>query len=480
MSHPAQEYARRVATDYIGFCESATESAARLFIAILHFYARDAAPSADEAEELLGPEGNATDAIRLAARELDMNFYTDPRQEAWEGFLEQVLHVQDNNEDPGSLPDNPTPAQYIERAFTGCPGADDFCQRVPWRTEALLNLARFLSQDNWTSLSTLFSFLKKYKSTYIGIDPTGIEELKSGAGSLTSGLAGFSIMSRIRLSESELGLRGKDLGQWSYIVPNRYTLDGYDRKDYTWGPETLDDISRDQGGNIVGHGTSVASLAIGQTFGMAPKANAYLIKAITTVSKRDGDNQIVEVADYSPKASLEAMHHIIEVIKDRQLQGKAVVSHSLGRYNRASGMTVTKWRAEKSVWKRQLRKLEDLGVVFIQAAGNNGYNPQNPNDQVYKTGMLMPPVLGRATNNAGLAAYFLGLEKEKFAWQPDGTKDYGRRFCQNLKNHIVDRHYRRIPMSQQYPDNPFPKMYPFPPDVPVAYNGINGKQQGVF
>lgn len=70
-----------------------------------------------------------------------------------------------------------------------------------------------------------------------------------------------------------------------------------------------------------------------------------------------------------------------------------------GRYNRASGMTVTKWRAEKSVWKRQLRKLEDLGVVFIQAAGNNGYNPQNPNDQVYKTGMLMPPVLGRATNN---------------------------------------------------------------------------------
>lgn len=200
MSHPAQEYARRVATDYIGFCESATESAARLFIAILHFYARDAAPSADEAEELLGPEGNATDAIRLAARELDMNFYTDPRQEAWEGFLEQVLHVQDNNEDPGSLPDNPTPAQYIERAFTGCPGADDFCQRVPWRTEALLNLARFLSQDNWTSLSTLFSFLKKYKSTYIGIDPTGIEGLKSGAGSLTSGLAGFSIMSRIRLS----------------------------------------------------------------------------------------------------------------------------------------------------------------------------------------------------------------------------------------------------------------------------------------
>lgn len=63
---------------------------------------------------------------------------------------------------------------------------------------------------------------------------------------------------------------------------------------------------------------------------MAPKANAYLIKAITTVSKKDGDNQIIEVADYSPKASLEAMHHIIEVIKDRQLQGKAVVSHSLG------------------------------------------------------------------------------------------------------------------------------------------------------
>lgn len=43
-----------------------------------------------------------------------------------------------------------------------------------------------------------------------------------------------------------------------------------------------------------------------------------------------------------------------------------------------------------------------------------------------------------------------------------------------LKQHITYYHYRRIPMSQQGPHFSLP--YPLPPDVPVAYNAMLGKQ----
>ena len=60
----------------------------------------------------------------------------------------------------------------------------------------------------------------------------------------------------------------------------------------------------------------------------------------------------------------------------------------------------TKWKRETRMWKKRLTELEKLGVVFVQSAGNDGYNPEGPWDQlVCKTGMNLPANLGSPSNN---------------------------------------------------------------------------------
>lgn len=88
------------------------------------------------------------------------------------------------------------------------------------------------------------------------------------------------------------------------------------------------------------------------------------------------------------------------------------------------------------------------------------------------------------TLQAGLAAYFLALEKKKFAWDPLGYPDQGQRFCQKLKQHIIDHHYRRYPMEEILQDGALEPgqslPFPLPADVPVAYNGARGPQNSKF
>lgn len=53
------------------------------------------------------------------------------------------------------------------------------------------------------------------------------------------------------------------------------------------------------------------------------------------------------------------------------------------------------------MWKRRLAELEALGVVFVQSAGNEGYEVERPGEyQLFcKTGMMLPTNLGRDDNN---------------------------------------------------------------------------------
>ena len=76
----------------------------------------------------------------------------------------------------------------------------------------------------------------------------------------------------------------------------------------------------------MGHGTCVASLAIGRTHGIAPKANPYLIKIASSVG---WENRRIQAA-YDPRSSEHALDHVIKIVKERGLQGKAVVNHSFG------------------------------------------------------------------------------------------------------------------------------------------------------
>ena len=171
-----------------------------LFIEMNHFYSRLAAPSADEADRVLGnSEDEILDSIQLYAKAI-VGYFQESRQEEWEGFLYQVLHVQDDEDDLGSQPDNPDPVQYITRVFSGYPGINDLCERAPWRIEGLLNLARFLSQDTWMSRDRLVDFLNNNQERYMNTIPSGPEGLRSGGGALISGLTGFRIVAGTDLS----------------------------------------------------------------------------------------------------------------------------------------------------------------------------------------------------------------------------------------------------------------------------------------
>ena len=52
------------------------------------------------------------------------------------------------------------------------------------------------------------------------------------------------------------------------------------------------------------------------------------------------------------------------------------------------------------MWQRYLEQLEELGVVFVQSAGNSGYDRRKaPNSLICKTGMILPASLGTEDNN---------------------------------------------------------------------------------
>ena len=62
--------------------------------------------------------------------------------------------------------------------------------------------------------------------------------------------------------------------------------------------------------------------------------------------------------------------------------------------------SVTKWKKETRMWKKRLAELEELGVVFVQSAGNDGLPPGEKFGRlICKTGMNMPANLGRPDNN---------------------------------------------------------------------------------
>ncbi|KAI1327775.1 hypothetical protein F5Y16DRAFT_185293 [Xylariaceae sp. FL0255] len=231
-----------------------------------------------------------------------------------------------------------------------------------------------------------------------------------------------------------------------------------------------------------------------------------------------------------PGAIDDAFHRIFQVIQDQSLYGKAVVTDSLTLLWRdpatpgMSGFDVNLFRALDDVWWRNLDKLEQYGILFVVAAGNQG-SPIAP-DLVIPTGDKLPHRFGTETNNivtvggvtaggllsplscpsgsstgslrgsinvyaqmidvttadigavprivegtsfaapavAGLIAYALALpaNAEILPWQGDGFS-----FAQATKKYIVDTAYRRVRMADQFVAfAPLATDYPYPPGWP--------------
>lgn len=98
------------------------------------------------------------------------------------------------------------------------------------------------------------------------------------------------------------------------MVPNRLTLPGVPEDEQA--PEDLTDYND--------HGTGMAGAAASTRYGIASMANLYLIKFQN--AQRVG-NQLI-VTQTTTEAMDDAFARVVEIVKDRGLQGKAVVSFS--------------------------------------------------------------------------------------------------------------------------------------------------------
>ncbi|KAI1343646.1 peptidase S8/S53 domain-containing protein [Xylariaceae sp. FL0016] len=200
--------------------------------------------------------------------------------------------------------------------------------------------------------------------------------------------------------------------EYSYIVPNDLTIGPWRfEKAYEVAKESLDDVffevtkreERDGRVEVVetevtGHGTLVASAAVGTRYGIAPRADVYLVKIQNVVTVVAGGRKHHLNPPDNPNAWQDAFHRIKSVIDERGLHGKSVVVSSLSyRCGPADGqedeeklwktnaehwdMTIRDTEAKEETWKLYQRRwkrvfekgmmdLQERGVLFVCAAGN--------------------------------------------------------------------------------------------------------------
>ncbi|KAK8133440.1 hypothetical protein PG984_005452 [Apiospora sp. TS-2023a] len=220
-SPTGRDYAKRVAQDYIQLCNETNHPAAAFLNAVIDLFARYDAPSPAEAVQLLGTEAAALSNVSSTAQKV-LGYFDEGRMTAWDGFLLQASLYNMTSPTSG-IPSLPTRAPlqkkagagsagktYIQVAFSGLPGIEDLCQRVPWRMESFLNLARFFSNPQ-PEPKILVPHLQKYRSQLMNTTaPGGPIGLKLGGGAMVYGAAAFDMISRVQLDNKTdlFGFRG--------------------------------------------------------------------------------------------------------------------------------------------------------------------------------------------------------------------------------------------------------------------------------
>ncbi|KAL2280398.1 hypothetical protein FJTKL_12631 [Diaporthe vaccinii] len=188
--------------------------------------------------------------------------------------------------------------------------------------------------------------------------------------------------------------------EW-YVVPNELTLANIPEE--RQAPEDMFDWA--------GHGTDMACLAGGHTFSLAPKSNLYLIKTFNAwLEETDvpGVDDVWTLNRGTPDALHDGYFHIVQIVENRGLQGRAVISNSNGyhydRYindestwqplARGEGPEMTEEEVKKvideladfveavnEVYDDIAKAARSNGIIWIQAIGNQGahlYEDEDP------------------------------------------------------------------------------------------------------
>ncbi|KAH9892360.1 hypothetical protein F4778DRAFT_750337 [Xylariomycetidae sp. FL2044] len=302
-SAEGRAFARQVAEDYISFAGSVKEANAHFFKAVFDFFARYSA-AGDEADKWLGTTDQAIDLMGNTATILS-TLFKDIREENWDTFLYQVSLLdtpEDEDEDEGDNDDptddgpegdscentpepgidlpplpasGPTSAsQYINTAFADLHGIENLCQRVPWRHEALMNAARFLSRSQWSSRARLIEWMRTRETSFLSNQPQGFDGLASGAGVMVSGIAAWQMVSQITMPTST---------EFSGARTWYMKFEQHNGTHFLWYYNYTTTFLDGGKGDAVGTSLDYNSTGYGYLFGMASLQGYPTVHALTNV-----------------------------------------------------------------------------------------------------------------------------------------------------------------------------------------------------
>ncbi|KAI3397399.1 hypothetical protein diail_10850 [Diaporthe ilicicola] len=213
-----------------------------------------------------------------------------------------------------------------------------------------------------------------------------------------------------------------------FLVPASYRRPPLTQDDlqagFYYAPESMADTAATTADRkFHGHGTQIAILAAGCKTGVARKANLYLMKISESKMRPDG---LAESMFNGPLAQVIALRQIASLISGSVPDspsiptGKAIVLMCAVGWNidAMRSQNGPNWDLLQEQFSLAMSRLEQLGVTFVIAAGNDGASP-NPGPQPGYAppylDQIMPqsfatetdaPITVGATNNKGQLASF--------------------------------------------------------------------------
>ena len=244
--------------------------------------------------------------------------------------------------------------------------------------------------------------------------------------SLGAGTTIYIVDAGFNLDAADLAATGRTVGR--FVVPNERTLpNNFEGPVVAPGgaftdtplPEDITDRTADtQNANGTfspgrGHGTGVASAAAGLTYGVASRANLYLIKAKNGITRSYSDGSgrpdKVLMLGYQLDAVISAINEVIYHVVGNSNYGKAVVNFSWG----IAGTEALPVTVGSPLWIEFQKLLEfanENGIIVVCAAGNLGRG--SPEARTYEApnfyhkslhliavGYQVPQRLGTSSNN---------------------------------------------------------------------------------
>ncbi|KAF4854889.1 Alkaline protease 1 [Colletotrichum siamense] len=184
--------------------------------------------------------------------------------------------------------------------------------------------------------------------------------------SLGRGVTIFIIDTGFNLGHQELAPGSRKVKD--YYVKNENAVDLAKVALDKLAPDNSEDYFHD-GQRRIGHGTSVACVAGGTTLGVASNADLYLIKWKAAQKRNNGSYGPIQSRRV---ALIDAFNHIrAQILRaNPSLKGKAVVNVSFGIKR-----DIALFDDIQADFEAFIEDLEELGGVFVMAAGNAAQSP---------------------------------------------------------------------------------------------------------